>query len=57
MKPVGQPIPRRPLLIFTAESGLPGFGWALSDEARKEIEALEENRRLAMQRSREIILD
>ena len=59
MKKLGTPIkPFGPApLVQTPEQTAPGFGWKLSPEAQRDIDAIENNRRMALHRLRDVILD
>jgi hypothetical protein len=56
-KPLGTPLsPQTPPPIKKKDEKSPGFGWQLSDGARRSIESIEANARDAEQRSGSIVL-
>lgn len=59
MKPLGTPItaPGPKPLPQAPDQTTPGFGWKLSAEAQRDIDAIEHNSRTALHRLRNIMLD
>ena len=56
-KQLGNPLsPQSPQPIKEEDKKAPGFGWRLSDGARRDIEEIEANARSAEQRSGSLIL-
>lgn len=56
-KQLGVPLsPQSPEPIQKRDDKTPGYGWRLSDEARRDIEEIEANARSAEQRSGSVIL-
>ena len=58
-KRFGEPLRRtavQEIVSVPSEQRSPGLGWEISTEAREEIEKIEENIRLAEQRSGSIVI-
>jgi len=57
---IGDPIPDTiPGAVTEADAGPgePGFGWKLGEETLRDLESIDENRRLAASRGGTVILD